>query len=684
MGRLARLLSPRSIAVIGGRPAAELIRQARRIGYAGEIWPVHPNKDEIEGIRAFRSVADLPAAPDAAFVGINRAATVETIAALAARGAGGAVAYAAGFAEVGPDGAALQADLVGAAGDMPFLGPNCYGAINYLDGALLWPDQHGGRRVERGVALVTQSGNIGINLTMQMRGLPVGHVVTLGNQASVGVSEVLDAMLDDARVTAIGLHIEGLDDAAAFARAAARARAQRVPVVALAAGRSAAGAALAISHTASLSGSGAAMDAFLRAMGVVPVRSIPVLIETLKLLHVHGPLPGREISSMSCSGGEAALVADGAEGAGLVLRPLTEADRARVGATLPEIVAISNPLDYHTFIWGNVPALTETFAAMMAAGFDLNLLVLDFPRTDRCSDADWNASLEGLRAAVSRTGARAAIVATLAESMPDARAEALVAAGIVPFAGLDEALAATAAAAEAGALMARPAPDWTMAPAPAGRVRTFGEVQAKGRLARYGLVVPEGRLAGSEMEAVAAAKDLGFPVALKTVGGGIAHKTEMDAVRLNLGTSDAVAAAADILLQKGDGLLVERMVPDGVAELIVGIARDPVLGPHLVVGSGGILVELVGDSRILMMPASREEVADAIAGLKVAALLAGHRGRPAGDMDAALDAIMAIQDFARAHRESLVELDVNPLIVRPRGKGAVAVDALIRMAQERP
>ncbi len=418
IGDLSRLLRPRSVAVLGGKPAAEVIRQLRRIGYGGEIWPIHPRLDEVAGLRAYRSVAALPAAPDAAFLGVNRHATIEMVEALAARGAGGAVVYASGFAESGAGGEDLQARLIAAAGAMPFIGPNCYGFINYLDGALLWPDQHGGKRVARGVAVLTQSGNIGCNLTMQRRGLPIAYLLTLGNQAAIGMPAIIEALLADERVTAIGLHIEGVDDAAALARAAASARRRGVPIVALKTGRTPAGADLTLSHTASLAGADAAMAAFLRRAGIVPVASIPVLLESLKLLHLHGPLPARDIASLSCSGGEAALIADAVAGRRLAFRALTPAQAAQVGATLPKLVTVSNPLDYHTFTWGNEAALTETFAAMMAADYAMTMLVLDYPRRDRCDEADWRASERALIAASQRTGARAAIVATLPKRCP--------------------------------------------------------------------------------------------------------------------------------------------------------------------------------------------------------------------------------------------------------------------------
>ena len=211
-----RLMRPRHVVVMG-KWAEAVIVSCREMGYDGSIWPVHPTRDEIEGYPCFKSIDDLPEAPDA-LLGINRHASIDVVAQLAQMGAGGVVAFASGFAEV-DDGAALQDQLVAAAGDMPVLGPNCYGMINYLDGALLWPDVHGGKRVERGVAIITQSSNLSINLTMQTGALPIAYMMTLGNQAMVGMADLIRAAAEDDRVTAIGLHIEGINNAAGFAEA---------------------------------------------------------------------------------------------------------------------------------------------------------------------------------------------------------------------------------------------------------------------------------------------------------------------------------------------------------------------------------------------------------------------------------------------------------------------------------
>jgi acetate---CoA ligase (ADP-forming) len=681
--RLRQILRPRSIALVGGAACEEVVVQCRRMGFTGALWPIHPDRTRLQELETvYRSVDDLPDTPDVAFVAVNRRATVDIVRALAARGAGGAVCYASGFAEAGSLGAELQTQLVDAAADMPFIGPNCHGLLNYLDGVALWPEQHGGVRHSRGVALVTQSGNIALNLTMQARGLPIGYVVTLGNQASVSLADVVEAVAQDERTTAIGLHIEGIRHPSAFMRAAQLARERRIPIVAVKSGRSELGARLALSHTASIGCLDSVADAFLERAGVVRVRSLPVLIETLKLLHVHGPLAGRDIASMSCSGGEAGLVADTAASHGLRLRPLSDAQTARVAATLPVLGTATNPLDYHNFSWNNQSALTATYTAMLAAGYDLTVLVLDFPRKDRCAEGGFTTTVDAYLAAVGETGARAAVISTLQENFPEYEAQRLIAAGIAPLCGLDDGLTAAAAAAAVGSL-------WRVRPTPVVEpliirsevTRVLSEWESKQQLSRHGLVIPDGVKVNTPAAAVQAAASLGYPVALKSVGSGIAHKTERAAVRLNLRNEEAVRRAAEEQRAlHGTDLLVEEMITDAVAELIVGIGRDPVFGLYLVLGSGGIFVDLLDDHRVLMLPATAPEICAALGALRVMKLVRGFRGKPPGDEAAIVAAVSAIQSFAFAHADTLLELDVNPLIVRPPGKGVMAVDALIRLA----
>lgn len=685
--RLERLLRPQSIAIIGGGTfAANAVSQCLKMGFTGQIWPVHPGRDEVAGVSAFRSVAELPAAPDASFIGVNRHLTIDIIRELAGRNAGGAVCFAAGFRETGEaDGVGLQDELIAAAGPMPLIGPNCYGLINYADGALLWPDQHGGRRLakgEKGVAIITQSSNIAINLTMQRRGLPLAYVLTAGNQAQTGLSEIALGLIEDERVSALGLHIEGFDCVSGFERLAARAQTLRKPIVAMKVGRSEQARAATISHTASLAGSDAASDAFLRRLGIARVNSIPAFLETLKLLHVAGPLSGRRLSSMSCSGGEASVMADAAEGRGVFFPRLEEEHAKKVSASLGPLVAIANPLDYHTFIWNDEKAMADAFTAMISGGFDLNLLVLDFPRSDRCCDAAWWPPLNAFMAALKANTARGAVIASMPENLPEDYCAQLIARGVTPLAGIVEAIDASEAAAAIGDAWNRPFPspqsERTVQPSAwdiAAMGATPDEADAKALLRKAGLTVPQGKRVASVEDAVSAAQTLGFPVALKALG--IAHKSELEAVRLKLTTPAAVRAAAEALLPLGTGLYVERMIEGGIAELIVGITHDPLFGPVMTIGTGGILVELLEDVATLILPAERSEVEAGLRGLKLFALLDGYRGRARADLDAALDAIMSIARFATDHADRIGEIEINPLIVCAQGQGAWVADALL-------
>ncbi|MCO5063794.1 MAG: acetate--CoA ligase family protein [Rhizobiaceae bacterium] len=678
MHRLERLLRPRSIAVFGGSFAANVVQQCRKMGFAGEVWPVHPSKAEVHGVQAYRGVDDLPDVPDAAFVGVNRMLTIDIVRQLRERGAGGAICFAAGFLEAGAEGARLQDELLAAAADMPIIGPNCYGLINYADGALLWPDQHGGERLSggRGVAILTQSSNIAINMTMQKRGLPLAYVMTAGNQAQTGLSELALGLIEDERVSALGLHIEGFDSVEGFERLAARARDLGKPIVAMKVGRSEQARAGTLSHTASLAGSDAASDAFLRRLGIARLDSVPAFLEALKLVHVHGALPGNRLSSMSCSGGEASVMADSVEGRNLVFPALGEAHRERVGETLGPLVAVANPLDYHTFIWNDEEAMRNTFSAMVSGDFDLNMLVLDFPRSDRCSDADWQPTLRAFETALTTNAARGAVVASMPENMPEAQAQSLVARGIAPLFGIEEAMEAAQAASAIGAAWGAPPPA-AVNGAKRGEARggreTLDEASAKLLLREAGLRVPQGVVVHSPADAVRAAENLGYPIALKALG--VAHKSEAGAVRLNLATEQAVEDAARDLLPLGSGVYVETMIAGGIAELIVGIVHDPLFGPVMTIGTGGVLVELLQDSATLLLPALRGEIERALRGLKMFPLLDGYRGRPKADVRAAIDAIRAIAAFALSN--DLEELDINPLIVCAEGKGAWVADALM-------
>ncbi|MGB0843492.1 MAG: CoA-binding protein, partial [Alphaproteobacteria bacterium] len=378
---LSRLLRPKSIAVLGGAWAQNVVQQCQLMGFEGEIWPIHPTKTEVHGLKCYRGLPELPSAPDATFIGVNRNLTIQTVQTLQDMGAGGAVCFAAGFDEAGEAGGDLQNQLLDVAGDMPIIGPNCYGLISYLDGALLWPDQHGGKRVDTGVAIITQSSNIAINMSMQKRGLPIAYLGTAGNQAQLGLADLGMAFLEDPRVTALGLHIEGFGDIRAFERLALRADQLGKKIIAIKVGRSEQARAATVSHTASLAGEDTGAQALLDRLGIRRLGSIAAFMETLKLLHLNGPLARGHIASISCSGGEASLIADSALDFPRVSFPeLSKKVAAELSQQLGPLVKISNPLDYHTFIWNDLAAMTGVFTSVLKTDIDLGCFIFDVPR----------------------------------------------------------------------------------------------------------------------------------------------------------------------------------------------------------------------------------------------------------------------------------------------------------------
>lgn len=671
---LSRLFRPRSIAVFGGWWAENVITQCRKSGFDGEIWPIHPHRAEMAGVACYDSLAALPAAPDAAFLGINRHAVVEVTRSLAEMGCGGGVCFASGFAETGDDD--LQAALVDAAGGMPLLGPNCYGFLNYLDGAMLWPDQHGGRPVTSGVAIISQSSNIAINISMQARGLPIAYTACVGNQAQTTLTDMARTLLADERVTAAGLYVEGIIDPVDFAEMAAVASACGKSIVAIKSGKTAASAQAASSHTAALSGGAAASSAFLAQCGVIEANGPEDMLETLKILHCHGRLDRADhnrvqVTAMCCSGGEAGLMADLAAAPGmgeaLAWPDIPPASRQRLAETLGPLVALANPLDYHTFIWGDEAKMTQTFAAMMGNWVDLSVLVIDFPRDDRCSDDAWLPAVRAMRRAGEITGTRTAMLGTLAEGISEAWATQLMDQGMVPLCGFEHGLRAIALAAEQP-----PTASWrphAAVPAPQQR-QLVDEADAKAMLAAAGIPVPTGRKVADVDGLKAAASDLSGPLALK--GLGQAHKSEAGLVCLGLTPAELEAAAA--AMPSACGFLIEEMTPPPVAEMLIGVQRDPVYGATLIIGMGGVKAELLQDVATLVLPTDTDRMRAALAGLRLSALLTGYRGRPAANIDAILDVAEKLATLILADTR-IDEIEINPLMLGQ--DSATAVDAVI-------
>ncbi|GGC03012.1 acyl-CoA synthetase [Marivita lacus] len=666
-GSLNRLFRPSSVAVIGGGAwCRSVIASLARIGFAGPVWHIHPTADS-----AFRSIADLPAAPDACFIGVNRSATIDCLRDLSAKGAGGAVCFASGFAET-RDGDVLNAALLDAAGEMALIGPNCYGFVNALDAVALWPDVHGLIPVPKGVAILTQSSNIALNLSMQRRGLPIAFLGTAGNQAQTGLSEIARHLVRDPRITALGLHIEGVGDIAALQALMQEAHGLGKPVIALKSGRSEAAQTAALSHTASLAGSDAGASALFDRLGILRVRSLDALIETLKHAHLYGSVAPGPIASLSCSGGEASLMADGGDARGLTFAPLTEAQDTALETVLGPLVTRANPLDYHTFIWNDAPRMAEVYAIMASGPAALTVIVVDFPRPDRCQTDAWDCVELAAMMARQQTDKPIALLSSLSESLPEDMAARLMQAGILPMHGLDAALDALAVL----YCPRLPSDADRPIPLPLPHIETVmrDEAEAKAILARCGLDVPLHAVATSPEEAGQAAQPL-LPVVLKA--RGLAHKSDSGGVVLGL---QSVAEVIDAATAMGcDRFHIEEMITDGCAEVLLGIVADPAHGYVLTLGAGGVLTELWQDTCHLLVPVTESEIAAALDSLRIAPLLDGYRGKPAGNRAALIAAVLMVQDYVVAQAGRVAEIEINPLILTPTR--AVVADALIREKQ---
>jgi acyl-CoA synthetase (NDP forming) len=669
-----RLLKPRHIAFIGGRYAIIAIDEARRRGFDGEMWAVNPKRSDLAGVPSVASIEDLPVKPDAVYMAIPASDVVEALRSLALLGAGGVVCFSAGFKEAGN--IQEEKDLVEAAGDMALIGPNCYGIINYIDNSALWSFEHGGWSPGYGAAIITQSGMFSSDITMSQRSLPLAYMVSAGNQAVLGQEDFLEFFVDDPLVRAIGLHIEGLQDVPRFESAAFKALSKGIPVVVLKTGSSTIGSELTISHTGSLSGSAELYEALFARTGIISVSNPSQFLETLKFLCVVGAPKSKNLVGFTCSGGGATMLADYAEKIDLSFLPIDPAQEVELAALLPKIATVSNPLDYTTPIWGQddltYPVFSKAISAVEAGSA---VLVQDYPAVGLDnSKVFYQRDAIAFARATKEAGLPAAICATIPENMDIETRQLLISKGVAPMQGIHETLNAISTSVEWSQnrdqiLLDRPEP--LSLNLGEGQQVTVSEPEGKAWLAANDFAVPQGKVvSGQKLGAVA--NELGYPLALKMVSPYLAHKTEAGAVVLNL--SDAASAIkASIKMQADvgsynskavtDQFLLEVMSPKPLAELIVTLRRDPQFGIALVLGSGGILVELVGDAVTLLLPISPHDITRGLKKLRVSGLFNGFRGHPKADLEKVSLQIHRLCIAYTKHQDEVAEIEINPLFV---------------------
>lgn len=691
---LDALMSPRSIAIIGasqeatkigGRPVDLL----RRHGYAGRIYPVNPKAALVQGLKAYASVADLPEAPDLAIVAVDAERASEAVEQCAARGVRSVVVFSSGFAELGEQGRAMQERLRLAARrtGMRVLGPNCLGAVSIADKSIATFSivlEHS-MPAAGSLGIVSQSGNLG-SYTMRLaseRGVGVSRFITTGNECDIDIADGIAWMARDPATKVILCCLEACRDAGRLISALEEARDAGKPVITMKIGTSAAGQAAAASHTGAMAGSDAVFDALFARCGAVRVRSIDELIDLGHAASILLPdrLPkGPGIAILTASGGFGVLLADAAQSVGLTLPELGQQTQRQILELVP-FASARNPVDATAQMSSRPDLLAKIMSAVVAdERADTVILPLPFSLHLPRLRSIYMDTLRDIRAQFPHRP-----VVLCVDGPEDALIE-LHALGFPTVESFDGCCATVAALVRLQAVSKHPQDVPTVEqarPLPAEAFRH--ELGAKRALADAGVPALAEYLVHDADAAACAATEIGYPVVLKIASPDLPHKTEAGGVVVGIGSEAEVRRAyaqmRDRVATKAphaaiDGVIVAPMAK-GVAELILGSRIDPVFGPVVMVGLGGIFAEILQDSAVQMAPVSETQAMAMLKSLKAFAVLDGARGRPRADLDAAARAVAALSRFAAAHADTIAEIDINPLLLRAEGEGAVALDALL-------
>jgi acyl-CoA synthetase (NDP forming) len=713
---LDQLLRPRSIAILGasedfvkinGRPVKFLLDK----GYPGRILPVNPKYDAIAGLRCYPSIAAIPEPVDLAIVAVPAAAVKDGLEQCVARGVGAAVVFSSGFGEMGEAGQEMErgiAELARRSG-LRLCGPNTLGFMNTFERVMATFSQAGEGETPPGpVGFVTQSGAFGTAIFAQARerGLPLGYFVNSGNEADVDFGDLLGYVLEDERIRVAAGYIEGLRDGRKVLDAAERALELGKPIVMVKVARSSAGARAAASHTGSLAGTDRVYEGVFRQAGIVRARNDEHLLDLVSAF-VHARLPeGRAVAIVTQSGGAGVLMADRCEELGLTVPELTEPTRQALREVVPAFGAVKNPVDITAQFIADPQLLARALELVLAdprvdaAVFYLGLMERAAPKIAR--DLATIAGRSPKPLVVAWTGAPEAGLRALREAgvcvLPSATRAIDAVHGLVAFAGRRRRFEAERAgrapsppsrrAVDARARAAVPdeSPVRALLAAAAGGTRTvLGADDAFTLLERYRVRCARWRLAETAEDAVAAALAFGVPVALKVESPAILHKTDAGALRLGVSGPGEVRRAFAAVIESARrqhpeaeirGVLVQEMVTGGT-EIIVGLHQDGQFGPVVMVGLGGIFVEVLEDVAFRAVPLTRGDAVDMLGSLRGARVLEGARRRPAADVDALVDALLAVSRLGADAGPSVVEAEVNPLLVLPRGQGVVALDAAV-------
>lgn len=687
---LGALFHPRSIALVGATEKSgwSLATFTNLAGFDGDVHLVNPRGGEVHGQQAYRSLADIPGsadgAVDLAYVMVPTGAVLGVLKDGAASGIRNYVVLTAGFGETGADGKRLEDDVVAFARehDLTVLGPNGNGYVNVAAGITPYGLPVPAPLLAGSVGVVLQSGALAsaVLTFAHVRNIGLSLLTSMGNEALVSVTDVLEHLVDDPKTSVIALFLESIRHTDEFVRVAERALAAGKPIVALKIGRSRLASHTAQAHTGALVGDDAVIDAAFTQLGVIRVRSVEDLMITAGLLATTGPLPGNRFGVVTPSGGASEIIADRAEDEGLVLPPWAPATAARLGELLPTFASVANPLDATGYVVVDRTLLGSTLAAATTdPGIDAVLLLADLPRF-----APPNVELamsfhERTAGIIAASPVPVVMVSnTLIDVTEFGRSVQERAGYPAVVGGIEHALTALGHAVRWSAQHRRerepgPAPAPVAVPADANGL--WGEHRAAAFLGAHGVPVVPSAVVSDAEQAVAAAAAMGWPVVLKTAAAGLGHKSDVGGVRLHLATAEAVRDAyVEMAGALGAEVIVQPQRSGGI-ELLVGVVRDPAWGLTLAVGLGGIWVEVLRDSALRLLPVTAADVRRMLGELRGADLLAGARGTEPADLDRLVEVVVAIGDLACGLGDRLESLEINPLWVR--GARVEALDGLI-------
>ena len=693
--RLAKLLNPQSVAVIGasddpsrigGRPIAFMRGQ----GYQGKIFPVHPNRTTVQGLTAYPNVAALPETPDVAIVIVPASSALESVTALAERGCAAAILFTAGFAEIGPEGALEQQKLVDAAHKygMRLIGPNSLGVINpcnhfygtFATGCELAFPKAGS------VAIISQSGAYGAHLMAVSTANDIGlsAVILTGNEADLTVGDMLQMVVEDPATKVIMLYSEGIRESAGLLAGLEAARRASKPVLMMKVGRSAVGSAAAQSHTASIAGDDRVTDAVLKEFGVVRVQTTEQMLDIARLA-TRGIYPANNtLGVITVSGGAGVIISDAADAIGLPMPEMPQDSQERLLKLLP-FAAPRNPVDV-TAQFLNEMSLISTFTNTLIAEGKYTSILGFFTYTGGAASVAPRLR-EQLKIARSKHPDCIFVLSLMAsrEQIREYESD-----GFIVFEDPSRAVVAIEAMGQFGRAFAQrpslPAPKLTPITLPS---HNPSEAQAKQLLMHAGIASAPEEVCVETEAAVITAKKIGFPVVMKIVSPDILHKSEIGGVLLNINDEAGVREGFALLIQRGktaapharlDGVLVAKQLNGGV-ECILGIHQDPVFGPVAMFGLGGIFVEILQDVVLHRCPFGPDVAEKMIRSIKGAPLLLGARRRPVADIKALAKMLSQLSAFAVAAGPRLQSIDLNPVLAMPQGQGAYAVDAVIEVKE---